>query len=338
MPATFDLPLSELCAYTGTTPRPADFDAFWDRGLAEVADLGTDFQEEPAAFQTPYARCGHLTFHGMGGARVHARLARPRETESPGPALLWFHGLGSSAGDWVEMLPYAAMGFTVAALDCRGQGGRSEDLGGVRGTTLRGHIVRGLDDAPDRMLYRQIFLDTAQLARIVMAMPGVDPDRVATTGWSQGGALALACAALEPRIFRTAPVYPYLCDYRRVYDIDLARDAYGELQEWFRYNDPLHDREAEIFERLGYIDIQHLCPRIQGTVFMATGLMDEICPPSTQFAAYNRITAPKFLAVYPDFAHEDLPGHPDRIFRFLTEGLVEGIVYRGPWEKTAYPL
>jgi len=321
MPATFDLPLDELWTYAGTNPKPADFDEFWDRGIAEMAALGTDFDWAPDPFGTPYAQCGHLTFSGMRGARIHARLARPREAAPPGPALLWFHGLGSSAVEWVQMLPYVAAGFTVAAMDCRGQGGRSEDAGGARGPTLRGHIVRGVEDEPDRMLYRNIFLDTAQLARIVMAEEAVDEARVASVGRSQGGALALACAALEPRMFRAASVYPYLCDYRRVYDIDLARDAYGELQDWFRCRDPRHLREAEIFERLGYIDVQHLCPRVRGEVLFATGLMDEICPPSSQFAAYNRIAAPKWMDLYPDYGHEDLPGHPDRIYQFLAGGL-----------------
>jgi cephalosporin-C deacetylase len=321
MPATFDLPLDELWTYAGTNPKPSDFDEFWDRGIAEMAALGTKAEWEPDSFGTPYAECGHLTFTGIGEARIHARLARPRASDSPGPGLLWFHGLGSSAVEWVSMLPYVAAGFAVAAMDCRGQGGRSRDVGGTGGPTLRGHIVRGLEDAPERMLYRNIFLDTAQLARIVMALETVDADRVAAVGRSQGGALTLACAALEPRIFRAAPVYPYLCDYRRVYDIDLARDAYGELRDWFRYRDPRHRREAEIFERLGYIDAQHLCPRIRGEVFFATGLMDEICPPSSQFAAYNRIAAPKWMDLYPDFGHEDLPGHPDRTYRFLLEGI-----------------
>ena len=50
---------------------------------------------------------------------------------------------------------------------------------------------------------------------------------------------------------------------------------------------------------------------------MAVGLMDEICPPSTQFAAYNRMTCAKSLVIYPDFAHENLPGVDDMIYEFL---------------------
>ena len=46
--------------------------------------------------------------------------------------------------------------------------------------------------------------------------------------------------------------------------------------------------------------------------------MDTVCPPSTQFAAYNKITSPKQTAIYPDFGHEGLPGFHDRAFQFLS--------------------
>jgi cephalosporin-C deacetylase len=203
-------------------------------------------------------------------------------------------------------------------MDCRGQGGRSEDRGGVQGNTLRGHIIRGLDD-PDakKLLFRQIFLDAAQLARVVMAFTEVNPARVGAMGASQGGALALACAALEPRIKCAAPVYPFLCDYRRVWEMDQAKGAYEELSLYFRAFDPRHEREDAIFEKLGYIDVQHLAPRIQAEVLFYTGLMDPICPPSTQFAAYNKITSKKNVVIYPDFSHEAFPGEPEQTFNFM---------------------
>ena len=47
------------------------------------------------------------------------------------------------------------------------------------------------------------------------------------------------------------------------------------------------------------------------------GLMDDICPPSTQFAAYNKINAPKSYEIWPDFGHEGLPGSDDMIYSFM---------------------
>ena len=212
MPLTFDMPREQLAAYTGTNPCPSDFTELWERGVAEIADVDPSIELVPARFQTSFAECSHLYFRGTGGARVHTQLLRPSNATKPHPAVLMFHGYAGNSGDWFSKLPYVSQASkrnlaSSLAMDCRGQGGRSEDQGGVTGTTLRGHIIRGLDGPPEQLLFRQIFLDTAQLARIVMDMPDINPDRVGATGRSQGGGLTLACAALEPRLQRAAPVF-----------------------------------------------------------------------------------------------------------------------------------
>jgi cephalosporin-C deacetylase len=314
-----DKPLPELRTYLGRNPRPEDFDDYWTRALAELEATDPDVELRPSEFQVPGAECFHLFFTGVGGARVHSKYLRPSRSEGSHPAVLQFHGYSHHSGDWSDKLNYLSLGFSVAALDCRGQGGWSEDVGGVRGNTHHGHIIRGLDDHQDKLLFRQIYLDTAMLARIVMGLPEVDAERVGVTGGSQGGGLTLACASLEPRVKRAAPVVPFLCDYQRVWEMDLAKGAYAELKTFFRQFDPRHDREAEIFTRLGYIDCQHLAPRIRSEILFATGLMDEICPASTQFAAYNRITSKKNMIIYPDFAHEGLPDMNDTIFTFMSD-------------------
>lgn len=317
-----DLPLEQLRNYAGRNPRPADFDAYWDEALRELA--ATDPRPELApsgVISAPGVECFDLWFTGVGGARVYAKYLRPTAAArggKPAPAVLQFHGYSGNGGDWSGKLAYAASGFCVAAMDCRGQGGRSEDKGGVLGNTLNGHIIRGLDDPdPRKLLFRQIFLDTAQLARVVLGFGEVDPARVGAMGGSQGGALTIACAALEPRVKRAAPMFPFLADYKRVWEMDQAKDAYAELRTFFRNFDPRHEREEEIFTKLGYIDLQFLAPRIQAEVLLYTGLADTICPPSTQFAIYNKITAKKTVKIYPDFGHESLPGESDFTFGFM---------------------
>ena len=313
-----DMPLEQLLTYTGRSPRPDDFDDFWNRSVAEMQAIDPQTELRPHPLPAPFAECFDLYFTGMGGARVHAKYLRPKQP-GPHPALLMFHGYGASSGNWTDKLGYVALGFSVAALDVRGQGGCSEDVGGTTGRTASGHFIRGLDDSPEKMLFRQVYLDCAQLAGIVMAMPEVDASRVGATGGSQGGGLTLACAALEPRIKRAAPWFPFLCDYKRVWEMDLAVGSYAEIRDYFRSFDPRHLREDEVFTRLSYVDIQFLAPRIQATTLMVVGLMDTVCPPSTQFAAYNKIAAPKELLIYPDFGHEDPPGAADLVFDFLAE-------------------
>ena len=314
----FEMPVKELRSYAGRNPRPTDFDEYWKRALQELDATDPSPELIPYASPARFADCFDLWFTGVRGARIHAKYVRPT-TPGPHPAVLKFHGYSGNSGDWFNKLPWAAQGIAVAAMDVRGQGGLSEDVGGIKGTTLRGQIVRGLSDHPDKMTFRQIFLDTAQLARVVGSFPEVDPTRLGAMGGSQGGGLTLACAALEPSLARAAPVFPFLCDYQRVWEMDLAENAYAELKEYFRRFDPRHEREQEIFTQLGYIDVQHLADRIRARVLMTTSLMDMVCPPSTQFAAYNKITSAKEMVLYPDFGHEDLPGEDDRSFAFLSE-------------------
>src|SRR5512137_2301576 len=134
-----DMPLNELRKYGGTNPKPDDFDEYWARAIKEMKNLGTAYDLVPAPYTLPGADCFSLYFIGVGNAKVHAKLLRPRGERAPHPAVVMFHGYRCSSGGWCDKLSYVSAGFSVAALDCRGQGGLSEDPGGVIGNTDNGH-------------------------------------------------------------------------------------------------------------------------------------------------------------------------------------------------------
>ena len=71
-----DMPMDQLLKYEGRNPRPSDFDAYWDAGLAEMN--ATDPKTELVAFplKSKIADCFHLYFTGVGGARIHATAHR----------------------------------------------------------------------------------------------------------------------------------------------------------------------------------------------------------------------------------------------------------------------
>ncbi|MEO6846776.1 MAG: alpha/beta fold hydrolase [Chthoniobacterales bacterium] len=319
MPAV-DKPLEELQKYLGISPCPKDFDAFWDKSLAEQRATDPAVELIPSTtIQLKNTETFDLFFTGVGGSRVYAKYLRPKNSPDPHPAILAFHGYSGSGGEWQDYLSFVSEGYSVAVMDCRGQGGRSEDLGSVKGTTLRGHIMRGMDDSPEKLLFRQIFLDTAQLFRVVSSFDEVDETRIGSFGGSQGGALSVVCAALEPRIKRCVSLYPFLSDYKRVWEMGLDKNAYDDMRYYFMRFDPLHEREEEIFNRLGYIDIQNLAARIKAEVLMCLTLADDICPPSTQFATFNKIQSPKIGKIYPDYGHQTPPGFMDQMFNFFTK-------------------
>ena len=114
-----DMPVRELEAYMGSSPRPRDFDEYWARALAALDAQNLQVEFVPAAFQAPGAECFDLYFTGVGGSRVHAKFLKPAGVAGKVPAVLQFHGYSGSAGDWTGKLGYVLAGFCVAALDCR---------------------------------------------------------------------------------------------------------------------------------------------------------------------------------------------------------------------------
>ncbi len=314
---TIDLPINKLKEYRGNSEKPKDFDSFWDIEIEKMKLIDPDLSITEADFQVPFATCYDLYFTSTDGARIYAKLVKPKNIMGKVPALVKFHGYTNASDSWSNLLKYAASGMIVTSMDCRGQGGKSEDVGGVKGGTLYGFVIKGVDSGKEKLYFKNVFLDTAKLAGIILDMEEVDTTKVYAAGSSQGGGLTIACAALEPRISKIVPVFPFLSDYKRVWDMDLDVVAYEGIREYFRHFDPRHENADKFFKTLSYIDIQHLAGRIKAKVNFYTGLMDEVCPPSTQFAVYNKITAPKEMIIYPDFAHENLPEHDDKELLFL---------------------
>lgn len=314
----FEMSLEQLKQYKGCSPCPSDFDNYWREAMSQNEAAGLEYTLTDAVFRAPDVRCSDLWFVGVGGARIHCKFLRPARIEEPLPAVCIFHGYMHHSGEWFERLPYVYSGRAVLVMDVRGQDGLSEDIYHGVGPTVFGNVVRGVRDAdPHKLYFRDVYLDCAKAIQILMSMNGVDSARVAVTGKSQGGALALAAAALVPSVKLCATLYPFLSDFRRVVQMDLSTGAYEGLYYYFKKCDPNHRQEEAFFERMGYIDIQNLTPKIVCPVLWQTGLMDTQCPPSTQFAAYNKIASQKEMLFYPEHTHELITGANDEIFRFF---------------------
>ena len=314
----FEMPLEHLRVYQGSSPRPADFDQYWAEALAEGMKTGLDYTLTPAEFRAPGLACFDLWFTGTLGARIHCKLACPERVEGKIPGVAVFHGYMHHGGEWFERLPYAYAGMAVLTMEARGQGGLSEDVYSGAGPTLFGHIMRGIrDDDPQKLYYRDVYLDAVKTVRILMSMDFVDETRIGVTGKSQGGGISVAVSGLVPEVKLCAPLYPFLSDFKRVVDMDLNKGAYDGFYWYFKKCDPTHRTEREVFERLGYIDIQNHAPNVKAKVMWQTGLMDDQCPPSTQFAAYNKLPGQKNIILYPEHTHEMIYYANDEIFSFL---------------------
>lgn len=314
-----DKPLEELKVYGGINPVPKDFDEFWDAQLEKIHAFKSTYKvEKYPNFSVKGAVVERLTFIAPDGSSINTRIARP-DDDKKHPVIFRFHGKNCRM-DRVDFdFAYVMSGFVVAFLDCRSQPGLSEDATdrGIFGQC--GLITRGLNKGRDYLYYKDVFLDVVQFVDIIKSMPYADCDKMYAHGGSQGGALTVICGALCPEIKALAPVVPFLSDYKRVYEIDLMKDAYSELNDYIRNYCPEDNEErTKMWTTLGYIDIQNFAKRIKGEVMWYVGLMDTICPPSTQFACYNKITSKKQMIIYTNYGHETDEKSQERLFMFIT--------------------
>jgi cephalosporin-C deacetylase len=138
------------------------------------------------------------------------------------------------------------------------------------------------------------------------------------SGGSQGGALALAAAALIPDAVNVCHAdVPFLCDIQRAVTLTAAT-PYAEVAEFLANHVHL---EGVALDTLRYVDCALLARRIKAECLLSVGLMDQICPPSTVFAAYNEITAAKDIAVHTFGEHRVPSQHLERQLSHLRSRL-----------------
>lgn len=310
--------IDRLSDYRGRTPLPTDFDEFWTERMAEADAAPLSWEVTPCEIPA-YDSCDFLDlwFAGIRGERVYAKYLRPR-TDGPVPLVLQFHGYPGASRSWFEQASFAGMGCALIAMDNPGQGGKSRDVGGFVGTTVSGHLIAGLDGEPRDLYYVRLYQDVRILCRVVRELEGIDLSRVYVNGASQGGGMGIACCALNPDLVSRATIlYPFLSDFRKVYELGLDEIAYDGIRYYSRWFDPDGEREDEWFGKLAYVETNHFAHLMRCPVMYGTGLLDTVVPLATQCATYNELSCEKERHLYPDFGHEEIQDFDDLIIDYL---------------------
>ena len=318
----YDMPLERLREYRTSTQEPDGLDDWWAARLREARDRARPVAvtaHEPGLY-APF-EVSDVEFSGGAGERVRAWYITPAG-RGAGGVVVKFIGYGGGRGAPAEHILLPALGYAVLVMDSRGQGGRWSSgrdrrrhrhrPGELPGHDPRHHHPGGVLLHPDVHRRRARGRHRARARRAVAA-------RWRSAAGSQGGALALAAAALRPDVVAVCHAdVPFLCDIQRA--ITLAPHApYTEIPEFLAENVEL---VPQALDTLRYIDCALLARRITAATLVSVGLMDDICPPSTVYAAYNEINAAdKDIAVYPYSGHSWPRAHVERQLRHLRERL-----------------
>ena len=323
--AFFDLPLEKLREYRPERNEPADFDAFWQNTLAETRSYPLEASFEPYDADLRTLEVFDVTFNGYCGQPIKGWLLLPRQRAEGQtgklPCVVEYIGYGGGRGFPLQWLGWASAGFAHLVMDTRGQG--SAWLNGDTpdpepdGTNPHypGFMTRGVL-SPQTYYYRRVFADAVRAIEAARSHTAVDAERIAVTGGSQGGGITLAAAGLEPGVKVAMPDVPFLCMYRRATQI-VNSFPYAEISTYLKTH---RDKVERVFATLAYFDGLNFAARAQAKALFSAGLMDDTCPPSTIFAAYNHYAGEKQIKVY-EYNYHDGGGiyHTAEKIRFLSE-------------------
>lgn len=304
----FDLPLEQLQKYKPQVDCPKDFDAFWTSTLKDARkhDLAAKFErvhDDAYSLINVY----DLSFSGFGGQTVKGWMIEPaaaRQSKTKLPCVVTYIGYGGGRSLPTDHLTVVNAGAINLVMDTRGQGsvwsaGATSDSG-TTGPSFPGVMTRGIDSRED-YYYRRLFTDAARAIEAAKAFDLVDPKRIGVTGGSQGGGIAIAAAALAAKDVKVLlSDVPFLCHYKRAVSI-IDTAPYNEITGYLRSH---RHKEATVFHTLSYFDGVNFASRIKARTLFSVALMDTVCPPSTIYAAYNRIKSKKEISVYPYNGHE----------------------------------
>jgi cephalosporin-C deacetylase len=302
--ARFDLDTAALRDYRPDVDEPDDFDDFWESSIAAARGRGASVTRLPAASRLTAFDVADVTFPGYDGDPVRAWLVTPKDPDGPLPAVVEFVGYGRGRGLAHERLHWPAAGFAQLIVDTRGQGSQWGTGGGTpdphgAGPAASGFLTRGIE-SPAAYYYRRVFVDAVRAVDAVRTFDEVDATRVAVTGNSQGGAIAIAAAGLSDGLVGALPTAPILCHVRRGIGLTDA-DPHAEV---IRYLSVHRTAQEQVFRTLSYFDGVNFAKRAGAPALFGAGHMDTISPPSTVYAACNHWRAGAEMIGYEWNGHE----------------------------------
>ena len=285
-----------------TTTEPADFMEFWEKAKAENARIPID-----AKLTLLPERCTeNVNVYEVNmqnfrvGARLFGILSVPK-AEGKYPAILRVPGAGvrgyngdvANAEKGVITLEIGIHGIPVTL--------NPSVYNDLRQGALNGYQYYNLDDR-DRFYYKRVYLGCVRAVDFIFSLPEFDGENVVVMGGSQGGALSIVTAALDSRIKGLVAFYPALSDVT-----GYLHGRAGGWPHFFNQSNIEFNNTPKKIETSKYYDVVNFARHLTVPGFYSWGYNDVTCPPTSMYAAYNVITAPKTLFLSEETGHWTFP-------------------------------
>lgn len=281
---------------------PSDFAAFWTKAIADARRTPLEpIMTRRPELSTADVDVYHVSFQNQRvGSRLYGVLSMPSK---PGkyPAMLVVPGAG--VRPYFPSTATARRGVIHLAIGIHGIPISYDSLlyNELRTTALENYSSFNVDDR-DKYYYKRVFVGVVRAGDFLFSLPQFDGANYVVQGGSQGGALAIVGGALDPRVKAIASSYPALSDH--------AGYLRGRAGGWPHvFADTTRVKAIpEKKETLRYYDVAHFARTLKVPGIYAWGYNDLTVPPTSVYAAYNVITAPKESVIVVETGHFRVPG------------------------------
>ena len=297
---------------------PEDFDSFWASAKEELAKVPPDARRTLIPeLSTAVVDVYHVSLQNTGRSNVFGMLALPKAAGKY-PAILSVPGAGvHKIGPMIELAEKGAITLAIGihgiplTLD-------ASVYASLANGALNGYWTYNLDSR-ERYYYRRVYLGCVRANDYLTSLPEWNGRDLAVTGGSQGGALSIVTAGLDPRVKALAASYPALSD--------MAGYTEGRAGGWphvFRAAGEGSHCTPEKLAAAAYYDVVNFARRLKAPGMYSWGYNDQTCPPTSMYAAYNVIRAPKQLVLALETGHGRVPEQTDVINGWLQEFIKTG--------------
>ena len=281
------------------TKNPADFDAFWKTNIEEArkTELHIDCKKVEA-YCTDETDMYLIKLQTDRRHSIYGYLSKPKQAGKY-PVVLCPPGAGiKTIKEPMRNLYYAKNGFIRLEMEIHGLNPEMTAEQFKEITCAfdyeNGYLTNGLDDK-DNYYMKHVYVACVRALDYLTSLPDWDGTNVFVQGGSQGGALALITAALDPRVKACVANHPALSDMAGYLD-----NRAGGYPHFNRLN---HMLTPEKVNTMAYFDVVNFARRITCPVYLTWGYNDNTCPPTTSYIVWNLITAPKESLITPVNEH-----------------------------------
>ena len=307
------------------TPMPKDFEQFWQKARKEARQVDL----EPEYFDVPDATNDKLTtklvrLHVGKNKWIYGYLTIPRSNsqisilKSQFPVVLCPPGAGSN-----KIFPsdyFGNEGMIYMKIEIHDNDPRipDDEYNHMRAKKCDGYMRRGMASR-DTYYYKDVYVGCARAVDFLCSLAEWDGRNVIVTGGSQGGALTIVTAALNEKVTMCAPFYPALCDLT-----GFLHQRAGGWPKFFSgfYKDGMTDiANDQAVETLQYFDVVNFASILKVPTFMSWGYSDDTCSPTSVWAAWNAITAPKEKDITPSSGHWRFPSSQQKCLEWMKRNI-----------------